>query len=229
MGRLPGPIGAVGNQVSGTITALKQFGGLKLNNIQASFTELGNDVGDIITSFGSLTGITKVYTVLNGFLAKSFVAVGVAEGAAAAGAKAFAAALTATGIGAIVVALGLLVNMLMNYAEASERAAESQKKLNEQREKMNAEALTVEQASLKRSIDLLTSEAKARGASQKEVFALEQQGRNLNLKAQERYYNELSSKDSEEGRKTLQNIKNLQTDIKVADNNFKAAQLEARN
>jgi hypothetical protein len=228
LGRLPGPIGAIGNQVSGTITALKQFGGLKLNNIQASFVELGNDVGDIVTSFGSLTGITKVYTVLNGFLAKSFVAVGIAEGAAATGAKAFAAALTATGIGAIVVALGLLVNMLIQYAGAAERAAETQKKLNEAREKMSAESLTVEQASLKRSIDLLTSEAKARGASAKEIFELEQQGRRLNLRAQERYYKELTSTDSEEGRKTLQTIKNLQADIKIAENNFTASQLEAK-
>ena len=192
LGRLPGPIGAIGNQVSGTITTLKQFGGLKLNNIQASFVELGNDIGDIITSFGNLTGITKVYTVLNGFLSKSFIAVGISEAAAAAGAKAFAAALITTGIGALVVALGLLVNMLIQYAGAAERAAETQKKLNEQREKMNQESLSVEQASLKRSIDLLTSEAKARGASQKEIFELEQQGRRLNLRAQERYLNELS-------------------------------------
>ena len=228
LGRLPGPIGAIGGQAAGTIQTLKQFGGLKLGNIQASFTELSNDIGDIVTGFGNLTGITKVYTVLNGFLAKSFVAVGVGEAAAATGAKAFAAALTATGIGAIVVALGLLVTTLMNYADAAERAAETQKKLNEARKEMNAEALTVEQAALKRSIDLLTSEAKLRGASQKEIFELEQQGRRLNLRAQERYYNELSSKDSDEGRKTLENIKNLQTDIKVADNNFRASQLEAQ-
>ena len=228
LGTLPGPIGAIGGQAAGTLQTLKQFSNLKLSNIQASFVELGADITDVISGFGQLTGITQLYTVLNGFLAKSFVAVGIAEGAAAAGAKAFAAALITTGIGAIVVALGLLVNMLIEYAGAAERAAESQKKLNEQREKMSSEALTVEQASLKRSIDLLTSEARARGASQKEIFALEQQGRSLNLKALERYYNELSSKDGEEGRKTLQSIKNLQTDIKVADNNFRAAQLEAK-
>jgi hypothetical protein len=47
--------------------------------------------------------------VLNQALARSFVAVGIGENAAAAGARGFAAALTATGIGAIVVALGLLI------------------------------------------------------------------------------------------------------------------------
>jgi hypothetical protein len=77
-------------------------------------------------------------------------------------------------------------------------------------------------------MDLLKSEAKLRGASAKEIFALEQQARNLNLRALERHYNELSSKDSEEGRKTLQSIKNLQTEIKVEDNNFRAGQLEAQ-
>lgn len=228
LGTLPGPIGAIGGQVSGTLQTLKQFSSLKLANIQESFVELGNDIGDTIKGLGSLTGITKVYTVLNGFLSKSFIAVGISEAAAAAGAKAFAAALITTGIGAIVVALGLLVNMLMQYAGAAERAAENQAKLNEAREKMNQEALAVETSSLKRSIDLLTSEAKARGASQAEIFALEQQGRKSILKAQERYYEELTSTDSEEGRKTLEGIKNLQNEIKVADNNFKGSQLDSQ-
>jgi len=228
LGTLPGPIGAIGGQVSGTLQTLKQFSSLKLANIQESFVELGNDIGDTIKGLGSLTGITKVYTVLNGFLSKSFIAVGISEAAAAAGAKAFAAALITTGIGAIVVALGLLVNMLMQYAGAAERAAENQAKLNEAREKMNQEALAVETSSLKRSIDLLTSEAKARGASQAEIFALEQQGRKSTLKAQERYYEELTSTDSEEGRKTLEGIKNLQNEIKVADNNFKGSQLDSQ-
>ena len=109
LGKLPGPIGAIGGQLGGTITTLKQFSGIKLNNIQASFVELGNDITDIAKGFMDLTGITKVYTTLNTFLSKSFIAVGIGETAAAAGAKAFAAALTATGIGAIVVALGLLI------------------------------------------------------------------------------------------------------------------------
>ena len=109
LGQLPGPIGAIGGQASGLITTLKQFGGLKMANLQSSFVELGKDVTDIARGFMDLTGITKVYTTLNTFLSKSFIAVGIGETAAAAGAKAFAAALTATGIGAIVVALGLLI------------------------------------------------------------------------------------------------------------------------
>lgn len=109
LGQLPGPIGAIGGQASGLITTLKQFGALKITNLQSSFVELGKDITDIGKGFMDLTGITKVYTTLNAALSKSFVAVGIGETAAAAGAKAFAAALTATGIGAIVVGLGLLI------------------------------------------------------------------------------------------------------------------------
>jgi len=109
LGNLPGPIGAVAGSVGGTVSALKQFSGIKLANLQASFVELGNDLTDVVKGFGNLTGITKVYTTLNQALSRSFVAVGIGENAAAAGARGFAAALTATGIGAIVVALGLLI------------------------------------------------------------------------------------------------------------------------
>ena len=138
LGRLPGPIGAIGNQVSGTITTLKQFGGLKLENIQSSFVELGADIVDTIKGIGQLTGITKVYTVINNPLAKSFVAIGVAEGTAAAGARAFAAALTATGVGAIVVAIGLAVSALMEMATELYKTATGEKELESAIKKTNA-------------------------------------------------------------------------------------------
>lgn len=228
LGTLPGPIGDVAGRAGGLIGTLKTFGQLKIGDIKGSFVELGNDLVDAAKGLSNLTGITKVYTVINNALAASFVRVGVGEAAAATGARAFAAALTATGIGAIVVGLGLLISALMEYSNAAEEAAEKQKEFNEARDKMARETLDVETQSLKRSTDLLLSQAKARGASAKEIFELEQQGRRLTIRAQERYYAELSSQDSEEGRKTLQNIKNLQNDIKVAENNFAAEQLATR-
>jgi len=109
LGQIPGPVGEIGNKLSGTVNTLKQFGGLKMTDLKSSFVELGKDVTDIVKGFGELTGITKVYTTISTALSRAFVAVGISEGAAATGAKAFAAALTATGIGALVVGLGLLV------------------------------------------------------------------------------------------------------------------------
>ena len=138
LGQLPGPIGAIGGQASGLITTLKQFGGLKLENIQSSFVELGNDIVDTIKGIGQLTGITKVYTVINNTLAKSFVAIGVAEGTAAAGARAFAAALTATGIGALVIAIGLAVSALMEMGTELYKTATGEKELESAIKKTNS-------------------------------------------------------------------------------------------
>ena len=109
LGTLPGPIGDIAARAGGLIGTLKTFGQVKLGDLQGSFVELGKDLKDVAKGFFDLTGITKVYTTLNSALAKSFVAVGVGEQAAAVGARTFAAALTATGIGALVVGLGLLI------------------------------------------------------------------------------------------------------------------------
>lgn len=122
LGELPGPLGEVGNKVAGTINTLKQFGGIKLDSLKASFSELGKDIVDAGKGIGNLTGITKAYTTISDLLAASFTKVGIAEGYAATGAKLLSGALIATGIGALVVVLGNLVSMLMDYFDSSKRA-----------------------------------------------------------------------------------------------------------
>ena len=135
--QLPGPVGQLGGQASGLIATLKQFGQLKLTDIKSSFVELGKDLVDAAVGLGRLTGITKVYTVLNNALAKSFVAVGVGEGVAAAGARAFAAALVATGIGALIVLLGTAASMLYEMATGEKEAAAAADRLNSALESQN--------------------------------------------------------------------------------------------
>ena len=109
LGTLPGPIGDIAARAGSLVGTLKTFGQVKLGDLQGSIVELGKDLKDVAKGFLDITGITKIYTVLNAALARSFVAVGISEQAAAVGARAFAAALTATGIGALVVGLGLLI------------------------------------------------------------------------------------------------------------------------
>ena len=138
LGQLPGPIGEIGNKVSGAVNTLKQFGALKLTDLKASFVELGKDLGDAAKGLGKLTGITKAYTALNGFLAKSFQAVGVAEGAAATGARALSAALIATGIGALVVLLATAASALYEMASGEKEAAAAAETLNKALETQNA-------------------------------------------------------------------------------------------
>jgi hypothetical protein len=127
---LPGPVGMFANSVDGAIGSLKLFSSFNLKDLKFQLGETLNDFKDIATNIGKATGITKVYTVLNGALANSFKAVGVAEGIAATGAKALSAALTATGVGALVVAIGYLVGKMMEWASSTEEADTANESLN---------------------------------------------------------------------------------------------------
>ena len=149
LGQLPGPIGNIGNSLSTTVNSLKQFGGLKLTDIQSSFVELGKDLGDAAKGLGKLTGITKLYEITNQALSKSFIALGVSEGVAATGAKALSAALISTGIGALVVAIGYAVSKLIEFAGSTKESDDAAKSFNntiEEQERLlqnDAEALDI--------------------------------------------------------------------------------------
>lgn len=118
LGEIPGPIGDIGGKLGGTIANLKQFSSIKISDIKGSFTELGKDLGDTAKQFSNLTGITKVYTTIQGGLSKAFTAFGVSSKAAGVAARGFGAALTATGVGALVVGLGLLITNFDKVKEA---------------------------------------------------------------------------------------------------------------
>jgi hypothetical protein len=168
LGQLPGPIGEIGNKVSGAVNTLKQFGGLKFADLKASFVELGKDLADAAKGLGELTGITRAYTVLNGFLAKSFVQVGVGEAAAAAGAKALSAALIATGIGALVVLLGTAASALYEMATGEKEAAAAADVLNRALERQN-ELLELNAADTNRRNKVELARLKAQGADAQKI------------------------------------------------------------
>jgi hypothetical protein len=165
---LPGPVGQLGSQASGLIATLKQFGQLKLSDIQSSFVELGKDLKDAAVGLANLTGLTKIYTVLNNALAKSLIAVGVGEQAAAVGARALSAALIATGIGALVVLIGAAVSMLYEMATGTKAAEEAAKRLNDALESQNR-LLDLNQKSAANRTKVTLAQMKAAGKSEKEI------------------------------------------------------------
>ena len=165
---IPGPIGDIASKVDGAISLLKTFSGFTFKDIKSSISALVKDFGDIAVNIGKATGITKIYTVLNGALANSFKAVGIAEGVAATGARAFAAALTATGIGAIVVALGFAVSKLMEYASSTDDADAAQKRFNstlQQTQRILGDTIQV----IKDKGEIQALEAKKAGKSAQEI------------------------------------------------------------
>jgi hypothetical protein len=215
---LPGPVGQLGAQASGLITTLKQFGQLKLSDIQSSFVELGKDLKDAAIGLANLTGLTKIYTVLNNALSKSLIAVGIGEQAAAVGARALSAALIATGIGALVVLIGAAVSMLYEMATGTKAAEEAAKRLNDALESQNR-LLDLNQKSAANRNKVTLAQMKAAGKSEKEI-------RDFQIKNSRRDYEEAHAAEVEARKLYNDNLGKADTEglKKLTDNLAKKEQ-----
>jgi ribosomal protein S13 len=224
VGDLPGPIGEIGGKVSGLTAGLKQFSQVKFNDIKGSFKDLFDDVKDIGTNIAKTTGLTKVYEVANNAASKSLQFFGVSAKGATTASKGFGLAisglLAATGLILLTSTIQAVSEAWDYYASRAERAEEAQKKLNDSLLKGAQVALDAESKSVKRSGDLLLAQAKAKGANANEIYNIEKNNRKLLLESQERYYNELKNKDSDEARAALSSIKDAKNEILIAELNF---------
>ena len=178
---IPGPIGEIASKVNGTIALFKTFSGFKLSDLKFQLKETLDDFRDIAGAIGKATGITKIYTTLNNALASSFVKVGLGEQAAATGAKAFSAALVSTGVGILVVGLGMAVNALMEFASASDEAEQQQKQLGDEIARVNT-LLDADLADAARRQKVRLAELRASGASEKTIRDEGVKGLKENLK-----------------------------------------------
>jgi hypothetical protein len=201
---IPGPIGEIASKFNGAIALLKQFSGFSLKDLTFQFKETLDDVREIGTQLFKTMGITKIYEAINMALARSFVAVGVGEQAAATGARAFAAALTTTGIGAIVVALGFLVSILIEYVSSTDDATAANEALNATIKEQNR-LFEVNLKAIDSATKLNTARAKAAGATEEELFKITQEGGKARLE-------ELKKQDQQIFERAQQIIKNDKID-----------------
>jgi hypothetical protein len=227
---IPGPIGEIASKFNGAIALLKTFSSFSLKDLTFQFKETLDDVKEIGVFLGKATGITKLYTILNGALARSFVAVGVGEQAAAAGARAFSAALVATGIGALVVGLGFAVSALMDFIDTSDDAAAAQERLGKEIANVNM-LLDMDLADAARRQKVRIAQLKRDGASEKEIRDQGVKDLQENLKLTEQALQEnrdLESKVLKTGQGELKDVyaqqtaleekrAQLLTDIKVGE------------
>jgi hypothetical protein len=108
-GQIPGPIGQIGFGLDDTVGKLKVFSAFNLKDIKTQFKALGGDFVDIGKNLGKATGLTKLFNASNNLLASGLNKVGISANASSKGLKIFSGALISTGIGALVVGLGLLI------------------------------------------------------------------------------------------------------------------------
>jgi hypothetical protein len=142
--------------------------------------------------------------------------------------KVLKGAIAATGLGLLVVALGEVVSMFQNFSSAAEKAAEKQNELNKKITEGAKSALKAEQQSLANQEKIEIAKAKLRGASEKEIFEIEQGYRRLKAQAQVRFFEETKNADKEAAKEAKDEIDRANVEGQVALLDFQAKQAAAR-
>lgn len=125
-------------------------------------------------------------------------------------------AIAATGIGLLVAGISLAVTAFENFTSAADKAEAAQKKLNKQIEDGSKVQLDGEVAFLERQQKLDIAKAKLKGATEEEIFKIEQNYRKLKIDAQQRYYNQIANIDLKAASDTQNAIKTAANDAEVA-------------
>ena len=139
--------------------------------------------------------------------------------------KVLKGAIAATGIGLLVVAVGELVNAFQNYTTAAEKAKKAQDDLNASTKKGAEVALEAELATIDLQNQLLVAQAKAKGKSEAEIRAIEEQSGRLRIAARKRFQNEIANIDQEAATKNELEIKKQLIASQVANLNAEGAEV----
>lgn len=142
--------------------------------------------------------------------------------------KVLKGAIAATGLGLLVVALGEVITLFQEYSSAAETAAQKQKELNETISKGAKAALKGEQDFLANQEKIDIAKAKLRGASEQELFDIEQRYRKLKAESQVRYWKETKNADAEGAAGAAAEVAKINTEAQVAQLELQAKQAEAR-
>jgi hypothetical protein len=192
-------------------------------------------IGESIDSFKQLGAVIKNSTVFlkanemaNKAAAFTMKLFGVSVEATSTSFKVLKGAIAATGLGLLVVAIGEIVAAFQEYSSAAEKAAEKQKELNETISKGAKAALKGEQDFLANQEKIDIAKAKLRGASEQELFDIEQRYRKLKAESQVRYWKETKNADAEGAAAAAGEVEKINTEAQVAQLEFQTKQAEAR-
>ena len=171
---IPGPIGDIAGKLNGTLSLFKTFSGFNFKDIKTQFIDIIDDVKLIGTNFAKASGLSKVFAATTTGVSKALKLVGIEATTASFGVRAFSAALISTGIGAIVVGLGLLVEAFISAGNETDKYTEKLESLNRE--------IEFNRAQTKRRATEEVAEAKARGASEDELAAIRRKNSLQNIK-----------------------------------------------
>lgn len=192
-------------------------------------------VGESIDSFRQLgaviqqtTVFTKANELANKATAVTMRVLGVSAETTSVSFKVLKGAIAATGIGLLVIALAEAVTYFQNFQSAAEEAAAAQEEFNKKVANGAKVALDAEIQALDRQQKILLAEAKARGDNEEKILQLEQSYRTLRAAALSKYYMQVKDADKEAADGALKSLADNNTEIVIADLNFKEQQRKAR-
>jgi hypothetical protein len=230
--------GAVG-AIQG-VTGAMQFLGVESGDAQQAiarlqglmaFSDALDSIDDIKTAYKDFKNVIKdsaafqsIYNAATKAATSLQLAFGIAVDATSVSFKLLRGAIIATGIGALVVALGFVVNKIIEWNEATNDQTKSTEQLKEEQDKLN-QSLKDQQDIVNRNQQILSYQtqlsllnAKARGASEKELRQIEKEGFEARLL-------ELQTLRDELGNTTNQGTTGTQEQI----NAYKTALINAQN
>ena len=180
---------------------------------------LGNEkvaVAGNIVALQAKTVATEAQTVATVEQGVATVTTTTAVGASTAAMKAFRIALIASGIGALIIIIGFAVEAFLKFKNSAEDAAAAQEKLNKKIADGAKIQFDAEIKFLENQEKLDIARAKAKGASEQEIFEIEQSYRRKTAEAHQRHYKEVYGKDAKAAQESSDEINKINTDGQVA-------------
>lgn len=227
-------MGVEGEEVQKTM--LKVQGALALSEGLNTVFGLGDAFGNLSKRVLESSTFITANTAVTAVAGKVFKLFGLEVTATSTAFRVLKGAIAATGIGLLVIALGEAVSAFQSFSNRAAEAKKSQEEFNKvviAGAKVQREG---EKDSLRRQQELEIAKARQRGASEKEIFEIQDKYARLSIKSTERYYAEIKGKgkEADEAEKELKDQKtardtsliNFQTDqiVKGREAQTKAAQ-----
>jgi len=171
--------------------------------------------GNIIATKAK-TVATEAQTVATVEQGVATVTTTTAVGAATVAMKALRVALIASGIGVLILVIGFAVEAFLKFAGAAEKAAAAQKQLYETIIKYAKIGLDTEQEYLDNHQKLDIARAKSKGATEQEIFEIEQKYRVQKIHSLQRHYEEVYKADYKAAKESGDLINKLNIEGQVA-------------
>ena len=138
------------------------------------------------------------------------------------------AAITATGVGLLIIALTEAVAAFQNLVNATQEATEAQEEFNKKSAETEDKVRNAEKAYIEYQTKKLLLEAKSRKESLEEIFKIEDQGRRLEIKSQQRLIKEKKALN-QSTIEDEQELKQLERERELAFLQFKIDQQDKAN